>query len=216
MDTLKIIYEDNHIISAIKPFMVPTQSDISGDIDFHSMLKEYIAKKYNKQGNVYLGLLHRLDRPAGGVMLFARTSKAASRISAQFREGKVDKHYLAIVTGNPPDCGEFEDYLTKNEKTNTVSVSSQGKYARLSYKVLRRKKENALCEINLFTGRSHQIRVQFASRGYALLGDVRYGEGKGAHLALFSHRIIFSHPTLHQQTTLSAFPEHDEVFAEFF
>ena len=123
---MKVLYEDNHLIVAVKPPMVPTQPDSSGDADMLGMVREYVRCRYHKQGSVYIGLLHRLDRPVGGVMVFARTSKAASRLSEQIRSGGMEKEYLAVVHGCPPEEGLFEDYLIKDASRNLVKPVREG------------------------------------------------------------------------------------------
>lgn len=193
---INIIYEDNHILVAEKPINVPVQEDETKDIDFLNILKKYLKQKYNKKGNVYLGLVHRLDRPVGGVMVFAKTSKSASRLSKQMKEGKIKKTYLAVVMGNLNKKGVLEDKLLKDKKNNIVKVSENGKFASLDYEVLSRKDNLNLIKINLHTGRSHQIRVQFSSRGNPLYGDQKYNKNakKGQQLALFSYSLEFIHP----------------------
>lgn len=210
---MNILYEDNHIIVAVKPHMMPTQADISHDLDMLTALKAYIKEKYCKPGNVYLGLVHRLDRPAGGVMVFARTSKAAARLSEQVRNGQLGKFYYAAIQGTMPSSGCLEDYLAKDSATNTVRVTdaSHGKYAKLYYQITAQWKGLSLAEISLCTGRSHQIRVQFASRGCPLYGDARYGGGQGGHLALFAHKLVLRHPTLGQEMVFSAEPPDDPL-----
>lgn len=195
---MNIIYEDNHLLVVEKPVNVPMQEDSSKDIDLLTMGKEYIKGKYNKPGEVYLGLVHRLDRPVGGVCVFARTSKAASRLSKQVSDHSLKKTYLAVVEDNGlKDSGHFEDYLLKDTKTNTVKVDKRGKLAILDYEVLKRKDNLALVKIQLKTGRSHQIRVQFSSRNHALWGDQRYNKNarKGQQIALHAHILEFEHPT---------------------
>ena len=193
---INIIYEDNHLLVVEKPINVPVQKDNSNDLDLLTMLKQYLKEKYNKPGNVYLGLVHRLDRPVGGIMVFAKTSKAASRLSEQIRNGTFKKKYLAIVCGKVKDEDTLEDYLLKNTKTNTVKVDKKGKKSILKYKILDYKEGLSLVEIELITGRSHQIRVQFSSRGYPLYGDQRYNKDSkvGEQIALFSNYITFEHP----------------------
>ena len=172
---LKVLFEDNHIIVVEKPPNVPSQSDKTGDVDMLSIVKEYIKEKYQKPGNVYLGLVHRLDRPVGGVMVFAKTSKAASRLSEQVREKTFKKKYLAVVDGKlDKEEGTLEDYLYKDERNNmskVVSASKKGaKLAKLNYKVLAYNeiKNLSLLEIKLHTGRHHQIRVQLAYFGHSI------------------------------------------------
>ena len=195
---INVLYEDNHILVVEKPINIPVCEDESGDIDLLNMLKLYVKDKYNKPGNVYLGLVHRLDRPVGGVMVFARTSKAASRLSDQVREHKLEKVYYAVVENRIPKEGEFRDYLTKDKKRNISYISNKtdGKEAILHYKILGYKKNFSLVEIHLETGRSHQIRLQFSSRGYPLVGDSKYNPNSDnkTSVALFAKKLSFYHP----------------------
>lgn len=192
----KVIYEDNHLLVVEKPQNVLVQADNTNDLDLLTSLKKYIKEKYNKPGEVYLGLVHRLDRPVGGVMVFARTSKAASRLSNMIRMHEFEKNYLAIVEGKVPDEGVFEDYLLKLENENKTIVDKNGKYSKLSYKLLSYKDGLSLVKIKLDTGRSHQIRVQFSSRGYALWGDQKYNSKAkvGEQIALWAYELRFKHP----------------------
>ena len=194
---MKVIFEDNHLLVVEKPANVPMQEDSSKDEDLLSIAKAYIKEKYNKPGEVYLGLLHRLDRPVGGVCVFARTSKAAARMSKQIGEHSFKKEYLAVVCDNGlKDSGHFVDKLLKDHRTNTVKVDPKGKQASLDYEVLKRKDNLALVRVYLHTGRSHQIRVQFSSRNHPLWGDQRYNKKAiaGQQIALWSNRITFTHP----------------------
>ena len=193
---IKIIYEDNHLLVVEKPVNVPVQEDDSCDLDLLSILKNYIKKKYDKPGNVYLGLVHRLDRPVGGVMVFAKTSKAASRLSEQIRNHTFKKEYHAVVVGNISDNGNFVDKLIKDTKNNKVSVNPLGKEAKLSYIKVNSSNNLSLVKINLETGRSHQIRVQFSYHGYPLYGDQKYNKNAhiGNQIALWATRIQFIHP----------------------
>ena len=199
---IPIIYEDNHLLVVIKPVNVPTQQDESGDIDLLSLLKEDIKNKYQKPGNVYLGLVHRLDRPAGGVMVFAKTSKSASRLSDQVRTHTMNKHYYAVVRGLPyPSSGTLQHYLVKDTANNIVTTSTaqnkEAKSAILHYKVKGHHENLSLLEIDLITGRSHQIRVQFSSIGCPLYGDQKYGihvNKPGQQMALWSTMLSFNHP----------------------
>ena len=194
---VKVIYEDNHLLVVEKPVNVPMQEDSSKDEDLLSMAKAYIKEKYNKPGDVYLGLLHRLDRPVSGVCVFARTSKAASRLSKQISDHSFKKEYIAAVEDNGlKDHDRFEDYLIKDGRTNTVRVDPKGKKAVLEYEVLKRKDRLAIVKVMLKTGRSHQIRVQFSSRNHPLWGDQRYNKNAiiGQQIALHSYRIEFRHP----------------------
>ena len=195
-NNINILYEDNHLLVVEKPINIPVQEDESKDNDFLSILKEYIKVKYNKPGNVYLGLVHRLDRPVGGVMVFAKTSKCASRLSMQVRDNKFNKIYNAVVMNEIDESGRFEDYLLKDTRNNIVRVDKNGKLAILEYKRLQYKNNMSLVEIKLETGRSHQIRVQFSSRGYPLYGDQKYNKSAivGEQLALFAKKLEFYHP----------------------
>ena len=201
---MKVLYEDNHLLVVDKPVNIPMQEDDSKDKDLLTLGKEYIKEKYAKPGNVYLGLVHRLDRPVGGVCVFARTSKAAARLSEQIRTKQFKKEYLAVVEDNGlDDKGHLEDYLLKDEKTNTVKVDSRGKLAILDYEVLERKDNLALIRIKLETGRSHQIRVQFSSRNHPLWGDQRYNSNakKGQQIALYAQKVELIHPTTKEKMT---------------
>lgn len=198
MNNLKIFYEDNHIIVVEKKANILSQADSTKDIDMLTIIKKYIKEKYNKSGNVYLGLVHRLDRPVGGIMVFAKTSKAASRLSEEVRNHTLKKTYLAVVHGIlEKSDGVFSDYLKKIGNGNTiVTTKNDGKYSELHYKVLsyNKKDKQTLVEINLITGRHHQIRVQFASRGYPLCGDQRYGKEDKTQIALYAYKLEFIHP----------------------
>lgn len=204
---IDILYEDNHLLVAVKPINVPMQADDSKDLDFLTMVKNYIKEKYQKPGNVYVGLVHRLDRPVGGVCVFAKTSKAASRLSKQIQNHEFKKEYLAVIDNNQlPDEGHLEDFLLKDSKTNTVTVNKNGKLAILDYHCIKKAKHMALVHIFLKTGRSHQIRVQFSSRNWPLYGDQRYNPKarKGEQIALWAYRISFIHPTLNETISFEA------------
>lgn len=208
---IPILYEDNHLLLVHKPPNIPVQEDSSGDRDVLTNLKDYIREKYNKPGEVFLGLVHRLDRPAQGVMVFARTSKAASRLSDQFRRRTVDKIYRAVVFGQTPSAGTLTDFLYKDRDKNQVEVVKENhpeaKSASLSYKTLATKDGLSLVEIELETGRSHQIRVQFANAGFPLWGDYRYGtspQPQNRNLALLSFLLRFDHPTKKERMEFSA------------
>ena len=193
---INIIYEDNHLLVVEKPINIPVQADDSKDLDFLTMLKNFIKKRDKKLGNVYLGLVHRLDRPVGGIMVFAKTSKCASRLSEQIRNRTFKKIYYAVVENKVNTNGKFIDKLLKDTNKNMVKIDPNGKDAILNYKLLDYKNNLSLVEINLETGRSHQIRVQFSSRGHALYGDQRYNKNAkvGEQIALFSKSITFNHP----------------------
>ena len=199
---INIVYEDNHLLVVEKPVNVPVVADDSKDSDLLSILKAYLKRKYDKPGNVYLGLVHRLDRPVGGLIVFAKTSKAASRLSEQIRTHKIKKTYTAVVNGRLPKEGTLKDKLEKNHKTNMVKVSENGKEAELSYQSLAYKDNFTLVKISLKTGRSHQIRVQFASRNYPLYGDQRYNPNTPKdQIALFASKLEFMHPVTKEVLT---------------
>ena len=206
---IEILYEDNHLLVVVKPINVLSQSDITKDEDMLSILKKYIKEKYNKKGNVYLGLVQRLDRPTGGIMVFAKTSKAASRLSKQIKNNEITKNYLAVIPNLKEKEGTFIDYLKKESNGNTIITDEKnGKYAELSYKEICKKENNSLVEINLKTGRHHQIRVQFASRGYPLYGDQRYGEENKKQLALFCYKLVLNHPVTKEQMIFKKYPNY--------
>lgn len=211
---IKIIYEDNHIIIAEKPINILSQSDKTNDSDMLNMLKAYLKKKYRKLGAVYLGLVHRLDRPVGGVMVFAKTSKAASRISKSIRSMELRKTYYAVVRGKPDlETGKLENYLIKDEKTNIVRVVREGtgesKQAILRYNLIDTKDDLSLMKIRLYTGRPHQIRVQLAYFGHPIYGDQKYGADvntTGQQLALWSYEICLEHPVKKENLSFSSLP----------
>lgn len=217
METPIILYEDNHIIVALKPQNVPTMPDASKDTDMLSALKAYVKEKYNKPGEAFIGLVHRLDRPTGGVMVFARTSKAAGRLSEQIRAGEVEKRYLAVTVGIPRERhARLTDELLKDEKTNTVKivpVKCEGsKEAILDYKVLETYgNTHALADIELVTGRGHQVRVQMKGIGCPLYGDAKYGGGERANLALWAYQLRFVHPVSKKTMVFRAFPPCEEI-----
>lgn len=199
---INIVYEDNHLLVVEKPVNIPVQADSSKDKDLLTLLKEYIKEKYNKPGNVYLGLVHRLDRPVGGLMVFAKTSKAAARLSKQVQDKTIQKTYVAVLEGKPKQKGTLKDKLEKDPKTNTTKVSENGKEAILNYEVINTKDNLSLVEINLITGRSHQIRVQFSSRDFPLYGDQKYNKNpKKDQIALFAKKLEFIHPTTKEKLT---------------
>lgn len=215
MQKLNVLYEDNHVIVVEKLVNVPSQADKTGDIDMLTIIKSYLKEKYHKPGEVYLGLVHRLDRPVGGVMVFAKTSKAAARLSEQVRVKEFKKKYLVIVDGKmEQDKGELEDYLLKNEKRNVSKVVKEetkgAKLAKLDYEVLKyQEKINlSVLRVYLHTGRHHQIRVQFASRKHSLYGDQKYGErGRGKQIALWAYELSFIHPIIKEEMTFRVLPK---------
>ena len=201
MNKLNILYEDNHVIVVVKEPNVLSQGDATGDDNLLDMVKEYIKVKYNKPGNVYVGLVHRLDRPVGGIMVFAKSSKAASRLSEAIkRHDGFNKSYLAVVNGYLDDKkGTLKDYLFKTDDGNTIVDPKRGKESVLNYEVIDEKDGLSLVKIDLVTGRHHQIRVQFSSRGHALYGDARYGENTGDTICLWAYKLSFVHPTLKEE-----------------
>ncbi|MCM1131309.1 MAG: RluA family pseudouridine synthase [Roseburia sp.] len=208
---INILYEDNHIIVAIKPKGVLSQADGSDKEDMLTLLKSYIKEKYQKPGNVYLGLVHRLDLFTSGVMVFARTSKAASRLTNQVQTHTFEKKYLAIVEGNLFGSDTLKSYLVKNEKEKKSYINSKGQEAILSYTAIDIKENRTLLDISLKTGRFHQIRCQLSSIGHPLYGDIKYGSTHKisfydfpleAYFLGFNHpvtneRLTFEHKTLH-------------------
>ena len=200
---LNIIYEDNHIIVVEKIPNILSQDDETGDISMMKLVKDYLKEKYNKPGNVYLGLVHRLDRPVGGVIIFAKTSKAASRLSNEVRDKIFKKEYLTIVDGKFKDKnGTLENYLYKDKKSNTSFVvnkeKKEAKKAVLEYEVLKYDKEQdlSLLKINLHTGRHHQIRVQLSNINHSIYGDQKYGtRGRNKQIALWAYKLTIIHPT---------------------
>ena len=193
---IKVLYEDNHIIVVVKDYNIPVQEDSSKDDDMLTLIKKYLKEKYNKPGNVYLGLVHRLDRPVGGVMVFAKTSKAASRLSNEIRLKRVEKRYMALVHNITKEKDVLVDKLLKDEKTNTSYVSDKGKESILEYNLIEKRGNMSLLDINLITGRHHQIRVQLSSHGYPIYGDQKYGIDKsGIQIHLWAYKLKFKHPT---------------------
>lgn len=211
--SLAVLYEDNHCLAVEKPAGLLTQGDATGDPSLVDLVREDLKRRYAKPGNVYVGLLHRLDQPVSGVLLLAKTSKAAGRLSAQFREGTVEKTYRAVVEGRiPTDQGEWIDRLRKDSRTNRVEVvGSGGQEARLDYQVIRRNRDTTIVELRPRTGRSHQLRVQLASRGLPIVGDRKYGARShlaaadgGARIALHASRLSFTHPTTGARITVES------------
>ena len=228
MPKLQILYEDNHCIVVDKPNNLPVQADSSGDADLLSMVKEYVKEKYNKPGTAYIGLVHRLDRPAGGLVVLARTSKAAARLSAQVRSRELGRQYLLVVRGEPKmRSGEIKNYLLKDTAANMVRIvpaATEGaKEAILNYRVLQTvhhpsEGKLSLIEASLQTGRSHQIRVQMAGLGCPLYGDQKYGPDlnkKGQQLALHAAKLSFIHPTLKDKRTFISYPPQKAPWTYF-
>jgi 23S rRNA pseudouridine1911/1915/1917 synthase len=200
--TIPILYEDNHLLVVVKPVNIPSQEDESRDADMLTLLKEDIKQRYNKPGNVFLGLVHRLDRPVGGAMVFAKTSKAASRLSDQIRTRRFEKRYLAVIHGKPKTTmGTLRHYLIKDPSNNLVRTGMKhedgAKEAILDYEVIGNSEAHSLISIHLQTGRPHQIRVQLSTIGCPLYGDQKYGTNlnkPGQQLALWSASLGIEHP----------------------
>lgn len=213
---MEILYEDNHIIVVNKPQGIPSQEDKTGDKDMLTMVKEYIKEKYQKPGNVFVGLVHRLDRPTGGVMVFAKNSKSASRLSEQIKNGEFDKTYFTVVKGTLPNrAGRLINYLKKDEKLNKVSIVPQSeegsKRAELEYTLLAKKGEYNLVKVKLFSGRGHQIRVQLANIKCPIVGDQKYGNAEKVMLNLYAVELGFNHPTTKQKMVFRVYPPEDKL-----
>ena len=206
--SLEVVYEDNHLIVAIKPAGILSQEDQTKDADMLTLLKYYIKDKYNKPGNVYLGLVHRLDRMTGGVMVFAKTSKAAKRLNEQIVKKDFSKRYYAIVDGIIETGNTLKNYLIKDEKEvrSYIGNSNNGKLAILDYNVIKILNNKTLLDINLITGRHHQIRVQFSHLKHPLVGDVLYGGSHYSQLMLYAYEISFKHPITNDRLTFSKIP----------
>lgn len=204
---LKILYEDNHIIVVVKEYNIPVQEDSSKDIDLLTMIKDYIKDKYNKPGNVYLGLVHRLDRPVGGVMVFARTSKAASRLSEQIRNHQIEKRYMALVHNKTLEKDTLTDKISIDED-NKSYISKDGKEAILEYNLIEYRNNMSLIDINLITGRHHQIRVQMSYHGYPIYGDQKYGiDPEGIQIHLWAYKLRFKHPVKDEILEFIEYPD---------
>lgn len=205
MDKPTILYEDNHLIVAVKPQNLLTQGDDTGDENLLDQVKAYVKEKYDKPGEAYIGLVHRMDRPVGGLLVFARTSKAAARLSEQVRTHELSRQYVCVAEGEAPDRFTYVDYLTKDLENNRVTVlppylKLQGKEAILHGRTVARRDGLSLVAIQLETGRAHQIRVQMQHAGFPLWGDHRYGNGKGKEqIALWGMRLSFIHPVSKEQ-----------------
>ena len=215
---IEVLYEDNHLIAVNKKSGDIVQGDKTGDTPLSDFVKEYIKKKYNKPGEVFLGTIHRLDRPTSGIVLYARTSKALSRMNEQFRNKEVQKTYLAVVDNIPPNnAGTLDNYLQKNQKQNKsyVTKGSNGKHAILDYKLLKKLDNFYLIEIKPQTGRHHQIRVQLANIGCIIKGDLKYGakrSNKDASIHLLAQKLEFIHPVKKEPITIVSPTPKDSVW----
>lgn len=216
-EDINIIYEDNHLLVVVKPQNLPVCPDSSGNKSLLDLLKEYIIVKENKPGDAYLGLVHRLDRPTGGVMVFAKTSKAASRLFETIKEQKFEKHYFAIVNGVPKQKkGILKDALYKDINKNQVycvPVATEGaKLAILEYEVLDSISNFSLLKINLITGRPHQARVQLKKMGTPIFADAKYGKAqRGVDLALWAYSLKFPHPVTKEIMYFIVYPPVDKI-----
>lgn len=214
MEKLNVLFEDNQIVVVLKPQNVPTMADESKDEDMLSRVKAYIKEKYNKEGEAFVGLVHRLDRPTGGIMVFARNSKSAKRLSEQFQTHSIEKTYYAVVNGVVKvKTDHLTNYLKKDEKENIVKIvpmsQAGAKKAELIFTTLEDNGKESLVEVKILTGRSHQIRLQMANIGHSLVGDVKYGKEKGrtSNLGLWAGKLAFDHPTTKQRLVFIACPD---------
>ena len=214
--TLEVLYEDNHVIVCYKPAGVLSQADNTGDIDMLTLVKDYLKKRYNKEGNVFVGLVHRLDRMTSGVMVFGKTSKGAMRLSNDIASGNFFKEYLAVCEGNIENYDEttLVDYLEKDEKNNKSFISKNGKEAILTYRVITNKNNKSLVRVKLKTGRHHQIRVQMSNIGHPLYGDIKYGSPHKDNLALQAYKLSFYQPVSRELLTFQKI-NYSGVFAIF-
>ena len=214
MNNLNVLYEDNHIIVVEKKPNVLCQSDYTKDLDLLTMVKNYVKEKYNKPGNVYIGLVHRLDRPVGGIMVFARTSKAASRLSKMIQNHEITKEYLLVCHGNLNNSGIMENYIEKIDNKSIITTKDKGKYAKLEYKLLQTKNNLNLVKVNLITGRHHQIRLQFSHRNNPLYGDQLYGMQDKKQIALYAYHLSFKHPVKDELMDFKIIPQNG-IWSEF-
>ena len=220
--TINVLYEDNHLLIVDKPVNIPVQADASEDEDLLTLLKAYIKEKYNKPGDVFLGLVHRLDRPVGGAIVFARTSKAASRLSNEVRLQKLEREYHAVVEGEfQQRKGTLTNHLFKNQAKNISKVvhknHKNSKMAKLDYEVVGKQDNLSLVKVKLHTGRSHQIRVQLAHAGHPLIGDQKYNENAeaGRQIALYSTYLKVKHPTKDEFVEVTCQPHSSYPWSEF-
>lgn len=199
---MEIVYEDNHVVVVNKRAGEIVQGDKTGDKPLSEMVKDYLREKYNKPGNVFCGVVHRIDRPVSGLVIFARTSKALERLNKMLREGQIHKTYHAFVEGHPAKAeGLLENYLVSDGRINKTFVTDaknpDAKLSKLEYKVIDSLDRYSLLEINLMTGRKHQIRAQLSAMGHPIKGDLKYGakrSNRDGGISLQAHRIRFTHP----------------------
>ena len=212
MEELQVIFEDNHILVVLKPQNILSQKDITGDIDMTTIVDNYLKTKYKKTGNAYVGLVHRLDRPTGGVMVLAKTSKAAERLSASIKNGEFEKDYLCVVSGKFQEkTGTMVHFLKKNPLINTVYAVPEttigAKRAELKYEVLESKGDHSLVRVRLITGRGHQIRVQMSSTGHIISGDTKYQSQDKCKMALWAVSLKLIHPVTKKTMCFISYPD---------
>lgn len=221
---MQVLYEDNHIIIVSKTVNEIVQGDKTGDTTLIDSVKQYIKVKYNKPGDVFLGLAHRLDRPTSGIVVFARTSKALSRLNAMFRDGEIHKTYWAITANSPKETeGTLENFIKKNEKLNKSFIAptetKEAKKAILNYRIISKSDRYYLWEINLLTGRHHQIRCQLAAINCPIKGDLKYGYPRSnpdGGLSLHARKVDFTHPVSKKEISVIApVPEGDKLWGYF-
>jgi 23S rRNA pseudouridine1911/1915/1917 synthase len=223
MPMLEVLYEDNHILAVNKPAGLLVHGDETGDTTLADLAKAYIRQKYNKPGNVFVGVVHRLDRPVSGVVLLAKTSKSLARLNELFRSKKTHKTYWAVVANRPPqEEGMLVHWLVKDSSRNITKAfakeNKSGQRAELNYKLLKVQQHKYLLEVNPITGRPHQIRVQLASMQCPILGDLKYGAPlplPDKSIALHARQLQFEHPTLKTPVTISALPPQNAIWAPF-
>jgi len=216
---IEILFEDNHLLVVNKPSGVLSQEDHTGNPDILNLCKLYLKNEYDKPGKAFLGLLHRLDRPVSGVMVLAKTSKAASRISDQIRNRSVKKKYLAVVEGSPPPNAFLTHHLKKNTSSNRVDIAKpderSAKEAKLMFQTVASENKLSLLQITLITGRAHQIRVQLAAEGYPIWGDKKYGKAASNGIALHAYSFQLEHPTLKKEMIFTARPQDSYPWNQF-
>lgn len=209
IDNLNVLYEDNHLIVIEKPINVLSQKDETNDFDVNEIVKEYLKNKYNKPGNVYLGLVHRLDRRVGGVLVLAKTSKAASRLSDDIRKNKIKKYYIAKTYGIIEKNGSINVNIKKDEKSKKAIICNDGKPSSLDYEVISYDDNQTFLNIDLHTGRYNQIRASFSHIGYPLVNDHKYSNCKpnNDNLGLWCYKIMINHPITKEEMVFVCFPK---------
>ena len=212
MRVLRVLYEDNHIIVVVKPPNLLTQGDATGDPNLLDLVKAYVKEKYNKPGDAYIGMVQRLDRPVGGIVIFARTSKAAARLTEALQKDHLSRKYLAVVHGQAREYDTFSHWLLKDEKTNMVKAFDRevpgSKQAILEYRLKEHRDAMSLIEVQLHTGRSHQIRVQLATMGLPIVGDMRYGKREKGTIGLWCYRLALMHPVQKEPMAWAVWPDY--------